>query len=77
MEWDLATGKKPALKVIPLNLDDYMFTDQWNLRVFAKQITSRVAADFRAWDTPGFNFDEQVARVIKALRPDEWSISSL
>jgi uncharacterized protein YjbI with pentapeptide repeats len=62
---------KSVLKVIPLNLDGYMFTDQWDLGVFAKKITSRVAADFRGWDKPGFNFNEQVARVIKALRADE------
>lgn len=63
--------EKPVLKLIPLDLDGYMFSDQWNLGVFAKNITSRVAANFRGWDAPGFNFDEQVARVIRALRADE------
>lgn len=59
-----------VLKVIPLNLDDYIRSDQWDLGVFAKKISNRVSADFRGWDKPGFNFNEQVARVIKALRAD-------
>ena len=64
---------KPVHKLIPLNLDGYMFTDQWDLGVLANEIRSRVAADFRDWEkpSPSSNFDKQVDRVIKALRADE------
>jgi hypothetical protein len=62
---------KPVRKLIPLNLDGYMFTDQWDLAVLANEIRSRVAADFRGWETNKQNFDIQVHRVIKALRADE------
>jgi hypothetical protein len=61
----------PVLKLIPLNLDGYMFTDEWDLGVLANEIRSRVAADFRDWEKPSSNFSQQVDRVIKALRVDE------
>ena len=62
---------KPVHKLIPLNLDGYMFTDQWDLGVLANEIRSRVAANFQGWETNKQNFDIQVDRVIKALRADE------
>ena len=63
-------GKK-VYKLIPLNLDAYMFGKEWDLGTHAREIKARVAANFQGWDSPGFNFDEQVDRVIKALRADE------
>ena len=63
--------EKPVRKLIPLNLDGYMFTDAWDLGVLANEIRSRVAADFRDWEKPSSNFSQQVDRVIKALRADE------
>jgi hypothetical protein len=62
---------KPVLKLIPLNLDDYMIKGDWDLGVLSQQIKSRVAADFRDWEKPNSNFSQQVDRVIKALRADE------
>ena len=62
---------KRVHKLIPLNLDGYMFTDQWDLGVLANEIRSRVAADFRDWENSSSNFDKQVDRVIRALRADE------
>jgi hypothetical protein len=52
--------EKPVRKLIPLNLDGYMFTDQWDLGVLANEIRSRVAADFRDWEQPNSNFSQQV-----------------
>jgi TIR domain/Pentapeptide repeats (8 copies) len=63
--------EKPVRKLIPLNLDGYMFTDKWDLGVLANEIRSRVAADIQDWEKPTSNFAQQVDRVIKALRADE------
>ena len=54
-----------------LNVDGYMFTDECDLGVLKTEIRSRVAADFRDRETDSVRFDEQVGRVIKALRADE------
>jgi hypothetical protein len=62
---------KSVHKLIPLNLDGYMFTGQWDLGVLATEIKSRVAADFQGWETDKQDFDIQVDRVIKALRADQ------
>jgi hypothetical protein len=48
-----------------------MFSKDWDLGTHAEEIRSRVAADFRGWETNSLKFDEQVGRVIKALRADE------
>ena len=54
-------AKKRVFKLIPLNLDGYMFTDEWDLGTHAREIRSRVAADFRGWETDKVKFDEQVS----------------
>jgi hypothetical protein len=63
-------GEK-VFKLIPLNLDGCMFSKEWDFGTHAREIRSRVAANFQGWETEGFNFGDQVARVIKALRADE------
>jgi hypothetical protein len=63
-------GEK-VFKLIPLNLDGYMFSKDWDLGTHGEEIRSRVAADFQGWETNAVKFDEQVGRVIRALRADE------
>jgi hypothetical protein len=65
---------KPVLKLIPLNLDGYMFTPQWDLGVLANEIRGRVAADFKDCQNDDAKFNDQVNRVIKALRADEGAL---
>jgi TIR domain len=62
---------KPVRKLIPLNLDGYIQTEEWDFGVLRQRIKSRIAADFRDWENSTSNFDKQVDRVIKALRADE------
>ena len=51
--------------IIPLNLDGYLFSDKW-ASGYQAQIRRRLAADF----TEKANFDDQVERLIRALRAD-------
>jgi hypothetical protein len=62
-------GKKTCA-LVPLNLDGYLFTDQWKSGK-ATQIKSRLAADFKGWETNSQRFDRELERLVKALRTDE------
>jgi len=55
--------------LVPLNLDGYLFSDKWQSG-YQSQVRRRLAADFTEASDAG-KFDEQVERLIKALRADE------
>lgn len=57
-------GRK-ILSLIPLNLDDYMF--KWNSGK-ASMLKSRVAADFKQWQTSNELFDAAVEKILQALK---------
>jgi hypothetical protein len=62
-------GRKIWL-LIPLNLDGYMFSDDWNSGK-AQQVKSRIAADFMNWENDDSKFDEQFQRLLRALEVNE------
>ena len=59
-----------ALILMPLNLDDYLFSDEWQ-DDNDRQLQSRVARDFVGWQQDNAKFEAEVGRVVKALRTDD------
>ncbi len=61
---------KKILALVPLNLDGFMFSDQWQSGK-ASEIRTRLAADFTGWENDNEKFARELERIVKALRVDE------
>ena len=61
---------KTVRVLIPLDLDGYLFTDQWTSG-YRAQIRRRLAADFIGWEKDEAKFNTEMEKVVKALRTDD------
>jgi hypothetical protein len=59
-----------VLSLVPLDLDGYLMSGKWESGK-ARQVRSRLVADFTGWEHDGKKFEEQARRVVLALRAGE------
>lgn len=64
-------GKK-VLALIPLNLDDFMFSEEWASGK-SSEIRARFAPSFVGWKRDNRKFETQIQKVVRALRADIWA----
>ena len=58
-----------VLLLIPLNLDGYVFSGQWGSGK-ARQVQSRLAADFTGWERDNDKFEKALEALVNALTTD-------
>jgi hypothetical protein len=63
--------QKKVLVLVPLDLDGYLPSRKWNSGK-ASQVLERLAADFQGWKQNAI-FEDQLERVIRALRADDYA----
>jgi hypothetical protein len=61
--------------MIPLNLDGYLFSEEWTSG-YRANIRKRLAADFTGWETDNSKFEHEFDRIVKALRSDDGAIEA-
>jgi hypothetical protein len=59
-----------VLAIVPLDLDGYIFSEEWRRDWKYQHVNSRLAANFTGWEKDKAEFDGQIDRVVKALRAD-------
>lgn len=59
-------GEK-VLRLIPLNLDGYMFSERWS-SASKESLMGRLAADFVGWEHDNAKFEEQLDKLLMSLR---------
>lgn len=70
-EQDLQRDRGAKVGVlIPLNLDGYMFSEEYKSHPRASQFKTTLAADFVGWKSDMDKFNREVQRVIQALQTD-------
>jgi uncharacterized protein YjbI with pentapeptide repeats len=60
---------KEVLAIIPLDLDRFMFSHEWE-SAHTTTMRKRLAADFTGWKTDNQKFEQQFERLVKSLRAD-------
>jgi hypothetical protein len=60
-----------VLALVPLNLDNHLFTDLWQSGK-RTEVRSRIAANFTGWQTDNDRFEAAFERVLEALRSDDY-----
>ena len=62
--------KDKVLSLIPLNLDNYIFSDEWSSGK-ASQVKERMVADFTGWEKDNDKFEQAFEKLVKALMTDD------